>query len=772
MKLHWLTVWMIGCLPLWAASITGYVADRESGETIIGVNVLVDGTDLGASTDRNGFFRLNGLKTGDYTLKFDHIAYQPEERRIRVAGSDLYLGTITIATGTVELEAITVTANRGQIVEHDMDISGFEVDPVVLREVPTMGRDVFKLIQYTPSVNISDPLSPLYYVRGSDPGENLVLLDGMTIYNPQHILSLQALFNPYSIKNIEMLVGGFDAEYGGRNSSILYISSREGHQDEVKGEFKPSTSGFKGAIEFPVRNFGTAMVSGRAFTSLLNRVMMNMPNYMSDFNGAWQHTIGKTRLRFSFFTARDYMDYDFSRFAIYFPQQYMKDYSFGYEIRTSNFASGLKTRTVLSPDLIAETQVYYSRFSVKNINFYSFLFEDTVNHVDYTYEYRTKVENSVADGTGKLDLTWFTFFNQTVKAGAEISSYEFFNEVGDYGSTSYSGNRSSQLSALYLQDKIDLKLLLVKFGCRTTSFDSGRWRLEPRASTALEIGAATLKFAWGKYHQYVAAMNTQDFELVQYLDYYYPLRNLAPMTSEHFIFSIESRLSKSLGGSFAAYYKDMPILYRFDYNTSTGSIFAYNASLERGSGEAYGMEFLLRGDWKRWSGWLSYTWSHATRSFPSIQNGDDYLYDGDQPHSVKSVLLLKITDVITASSTLKITSGSPHTWEVGNYNYYTYDPVDNTVGLWEEEYTPVKNNVRYPTRIRWDIGWKKLLRRGFGYNLAEYIGSDKAYFTLSIQNLLFLHRDPLYYFYFPGYGYYGFTAEYFPAVSAGYSIEF
>ncbi|MFH1851524.1 MAG: TonB-dependent receptor [Candidatus Neomarinimicrobiota bacterium] len=756
-----------------AVNISGYVADQESGETIIGVNVIVGGSGLGAATDRKGFFTVSGVPEGDYTLRFSHIAYREKTLAVVVTGRDLFLGTVVIETSPVALEAITVTGNRGKIIQRDMDISAFEVDPLVLKEAPTLGRDVFRLIQYSPGVTISDPLSPLYYVRGSDPGENLVLLDGMTIYNPQHTLSLQAIFNPYAIKNIEMLVGGFDAEFGGRNSSILYISSREGHQEEVKGEFKPSISGINGAVEFPVGNGGTAMLSGRFEYALLSRVMLNMPNYMSDLNGSWQNTFGNTKVRVSTFYARDYIDYDFHRYGIYFTEQYMKDYSFGFLTNTANMAAGVQTRSILAPSLVAETHIYNSRFEVYNKNFFSFSTFDSINNIDYVLKYDTRITNKIADFTARASLTWFAFWKQTVKLGLERNNFNFYNDTGLYSSASSVTDQPAQLTAWFLQDKLALGPLLLKFGLRRARFGTvNQWRSEPRASLALRWGRNTLKAAWGRYHQYIATMNTQDFEISQFLDYYYPLLATEPLESVHYILSLEGSVNPRLNYSVSAYYKDLPVLYRFDYNTSASSILAYNADLERGSGVAYGAEIVLRGDWHQFSGWTSYTWSRSTRSYPSIQGGKDYLYDGDQTHNLKAVLLYKLTDQITASTTVTLASGFPRTWETGNINRYTYDPVDNTVGIFSEPYTPVKNNVRYPTRIIWDIGWKKKLREGFGYYLAEYLGSDEAYMNLSIQNLLFLVRNPYMYVYIPKYGYYGYDIYFVPTVSFGYSIKF
>ncbi len=756
-----------------AGNISGYVADLATGETLIGVNVMVEGTALGAASDRNGFFLISDIPTGTCNLRFSHIAFEELSMPVTVDADGEFLGTVSLAQKTVEMESITVTGKRGEIVKRDMDISSFEVDPVVLREVPSLGRDVFKLVQQSPSVTTSDPISPLYYVRGSDPGENLVMLDGMTIYNPQHMLSMQAIFNPYAIKNIEMLVGGFDAEFGGRNSSILYISTREGHKDEVKGEFKPSISGFNGAVEFPAFLNGTAMLSGRFMHSMVNRILMNMPNYLADFNGSWQTEVKSTKLRFSAFFARDYMDYDFNRFSIYFPQQYMKDYSFGFLSDAINSAAGLQTRTIITPSLIGESHIYFSRFAVNNTNFFSFSFTDTATGVPVEMKYNTRIINRISDLTVKGNLTYFAPLRQTIKLGLVQTSYNFYNDAGLYTNELSVTDRNANLASVFFQDKISVGSLLLKAGYRFSRFTgSDRWWDEPRVSLALLIGNSTLKAAWGRYYQFITTMNTQDFEISQYLDYYYPLHDVKPLVSIHHILSLEGQLSQRLRYSISAYYKDLETQYRFDYNTSSSSILAYNANLEKGTGEAYGLELVLRGDWKRFSGWASYSWSHSSRSYPSIQNGKAYIYDGDQPHNLKAVVLYKMTSEITTSSTLTISSGYPRTWESGYVNCYSYDPVENSYGIFGMPYTPVKNNVRYPTRMVWDMGWKKKLRSGFGFYLAEYIGSDEVYFTMSIQNLLFLRRNPYMYIFIPEYGYYGYGLYYFPTVSVGYSIKF
>lgn len=755
-----------------AGNISGYVASLVSGETLIMANLILDGTTKGASTDINGFFIIRDVKSGRYTLTVSHIGYSNVTRKIEIDDNNIYFKRINLKPQVLQGAPINVSGYRSKIIKKDMDIASVEIDPIVLKKAPQLSKDVFKLIKLTPAVTISDPMSPLFYVRGSDPSENLIQLGGMTIYNPQHIWGMEAIFNPYAIKNIEMLVGGFGAEFGGRNSSILYITSREGHNKKVKGEFKPSTSGVQGAIEFPVLKNGSAMFSGRIMSSLISTVFMSMPNKMIDFNGTYLVHLNNTRIRFSTFYANDYIDFDIKRLTKYFNMPF-EDYSIGWLTNTNNFASGIQTRTNISPALIAESQIYYSTFNVSNKTFFTLKIPDEEQDVDIQLDYETLIKNEIKDITIKGNLSWYAFYNQIFKIGFEYNDYTFYNNLGTSSAQNTTSLQKSKLQSVFLQDRIEIGAWRFKAGIRASNFTAhNAWRYEPRTSLAFDLGTVTLKGAWGKYNQYITAMNTQDYEMSQFLDYYYPLQNTEPIKSEHFILGIEGALFNNLDFSISTYYKDLPVLYRFDYNNDINSVLSYNASLEKGSGEAYGVEILLRGQISSLSGWVSYSWSRSTRSYPSIQNGKEFLYDGDQSHNLKSLLMYDLTRHFTISSSFQLTSGYPKTWETGSINHYSYNPVNNSYGTFPEYITPVKNNVRFPWRLILDIGWRKKLRDGFGYNLAEYLGADTAYLNMSLQNLLFLHRNPYMYMYIPDFGYYGFDFNFIPNVSIGYNIEF
>jgi len=758
--------------PLQAGDVTGFVHDAQSGESIIGVNVFIKATGQGAASNVEGFFILRHRGAGQVELTFSHIAYEDTTLTINLGRENYFISSMSLRPQAIDTKAIEVVGKRATIIK-DMDISSLQVDPVILTEIPQLNKDVFKLIQFSPSVTTSDPMSPQYYVRGSDPGENLVQMDGMTIYNPQHFMGSSAIFNPYSIKNVEMLVGGFDAEYGGRNASILNISTREGHQSEIHGEFRPSISGISGAIEFPAGENGTAMLSGRTYTDFMLRVMMGSPNLVMDYNAAYQVLLGKTRLRFSGFFARDYLDYSMDNIFLFFPEGLFDSFGEGFVTNTTNRALGVKFNSVLLPTLTLEGQVYHSASTVDNLTYFNYSLTDTVEDLTTALDYRTHIENAIAENTGKASLTWYAFWNQTVKLGFELNDLYFANEVGRFEADPHPNKAGDQFQSLFVQDKVELGPLQIKLGLRNSrSQAQGEWHMEPRASASLKIpGGHQLKTAYGKYYQYLTTMDSKGDEFIQFLDYYQSLENRAPLNSIHYIVGLNGPLFGDIAYEVSAYYKDLKQLYRATYgNTLVAG--ESSALIEGGSGESYGLEILLRGEFGRLSGWLGYNYSKGFRRYPSILNGETSLFDADQPHNLKSILLFKLTPDIVASSTLQITSGFPRTWATGMRMHGTYDPLTNTSGYFATYITPERNNVRFPSRIAWDIGWKKKLRSGFGFNLAEYLGGVDAYMTMTIRNLLFLHRNPVYYFYIPNYGYYGFGAEYLPSISFGYSLKF
>ncbi|MBT3676923.1 MAG: TonB-dependent receptor, partial [Candidatus Marinimicrobia bacterium] len=735
-----ITILLFLSTTLISQTVSGYIVDEESGATIIGVNVIIEGSDRGAVSDANGFFVLTRLTGDSIQVRFSHIAYAEKPMVINLTKGSVYLNKVILVSKVLELSAIDVVSNRGSIVQRDMDIASFEVDPVLLKEIPQLNKDIYQLVKLSPSVTIMDEFSPLYNVRGSDPGENLVQLDGMTIYNPQQSLGGGSLFNPYAIKNIEMLVGGFDATFGGRNASILYLTTKEGTKGKPRGEFKPSTESIKGAVEFPLGNWGTGMVSGRFGSSLTTDIIFNSPNHGYDLNTTFLTEFGETRLRFSLFSNLDYSDMNFGFFKVFMDDKITDKYDFGMKNDSRNLAVGIQSRSILSPFLILETHLYKSSFRVDSRSFMAFSMKDTINNIDQRLEYETRILNLVDEKTAKIKLTGFLFWGQQISLGAELNKFSFENALGLNQLNRDVISHKPDLLAWFIQDKIEAGPALFKFGVRNTRLEKeSNWYNDPRVSLALRFGDKTFKAAWGIYRQFLKSMNTSDVEANQTTDYYFPLTDKDPLTSEHRIMSFEHRISDHWEYSISAFHKDMSVLYQYDYQLALKAK-SETETLERGKGFSYGLEGMVKGEWNRISGWVGYAWSVSKRSYPSVMGGDYYFATGDQTHQIKSLLAYRINRNITFSTIIQLTSGYPKTWETGVSNHFVYNPLANDVGIYGEFITPVKNNVRYPVRMKLDLGWRKKLRSGFGFQLAQYLGTDKAYYTMKVNNVLFLRR--------------------------------
>ncbi|MBO8130816.1 MAG: TonB-dependent receptor [Candidatus Marinimicrobia bacterium] len=758
---------------LYSYNISGYIVDKNSGETIQGVNIFIKNSNMGTVSDLNGFFLISGIKEGKYIVTFSHIAYEKCEIDINIINSSIFLGKIELKPRVIQGEEIVVTARKEALISKETDISTYQIDPAILQELPQVNRDIFKMLRLSPSVTIADPISPQLYVRGSDPGENLVLLDEITIYNPKHFLSYEAIFNPYAIKDISFMVGGFDVEFGGRNSSILKITTRDGHKEKFMGEFSPSTNGVSGAIEFPLSHNTTAMISGRFTSDLITRFLMGSPNVLADYNLSILRKGEKSRFKFSSFYARDFMKWNIKHLLVYFPdeEENFNNFDESFKTSTTNFATGFQYSYLLSSGLILNLKTYYSSCFSEN---YSLLAvktgEEEDEDLNVFVNMESKFNNKVSDITLKPSITVFTVFNQIIKAGLEAKFYNFFNKYLYFAGSYLSKKQTYNINSIYLQDKISTSFLSFVMGYRLTTIENKNFIPERRFSLILDLNPFNIKFSSGEYKQFLTTLNTTNEEFVQFLDYYVPIKNRKPIASYQNVLELEYEISKLSKISISAYYKNMNRLYRIIYKDVNNPF--NDLYFENGKGKSYGIEFLYSINSKNIISWISYTYSRSFRQFPSINNGKEYIFDADQPHSLKLAAMLMPTESITYSLTMQISSGFPKTFTKHFYWYFSYDPVLNDFTLVPSYLTPEKNNIRFPPRVKLDVGVKKKLRKGFGYKLAKFLRAKGAVLNFSIKNLLFLYRNPYYYIYIPDYGYYAIGIEYFPSISAGYIIKF
>ena len=251
-------------------TVSGVVREAASGELVIGGAVtLYEGTYTegaaqkplrGAYTNKYGFYALPNIPPGAYTLVVKRIGFAPFVQAVSMGEFSQRIN-VELATNDVRLQSVSVQAQR----ERGAAVSTVDVSVDFIKQMPSLGgeRDIFRVLQLLPGVKTVSEISSGLYVRGGSPDQNLVLLDGVTVYNPQHLGGFLSAFNTDAISNIRLIKGAFPAEYGGRLSSVLDLSMKEGSKEKLRGAASLSLVSLSALLEGPISSNATFMISGR-----------------------------------------------------------------------------------------------------------------------------------------------------------------------------------------------------------------------------------------------------------------------------------------------------------------------------------------------------------------------------------------------------------------------------------------------------------------------------------------------------------------------------
>jgi hypothetical protein len=216
-------------------SISGTIKDSKTGEPLPYANIIVSNTTIGTASDINGYYIIPSIDNGEYIVKVMMIGYSISENKIIINNENIRLN-LELEPDIIDIDEVKVSAERMRF-EKKVDVSRVNISNREIRRTPAfVESDVFRTIQLLPSVTASNDFNAALIVRGGSPDENLILLDGTEIYNPYHIGGVFSAFNADMVSDVEFLAGGFPAEYGGRLSSVLSITARDG--DSKNGRLK------------------------------------------------------------------------------------------------------------------------------------------------------------------------------------------------------------------------------------------------------------------------------------------------------------------------------------------------------------------------------------------------------------------------------------------------------------------------------------------------------------------------------------------------------
>jgi len=687
-------------------TISGTVADDETGETLIGATVLVSQSGEGTVTNEYGFYSLT-MPKGDteITVQFSYIGFQKQEQSI-VPNKDQTLN-ISLGTG-VNLEEVVVKANS---FEEQLNSTEMSVETISTREAKLLPAllgesDILRTIQLKPGIPSGSEGSTGLFVRGGGSDQNLIELDEAIVYNPNHLFGFFSTFNTDAVKDLKLYKGGFPAEYGGRLSSVIDVKLKEGNKKKFSGSGGLGLISSRLTLEGPiVKDKASFMVSGRRtyvdiFTNAINRGNEDNPDAnlipaysFYDLNTKLNYTLSdKDRIYLSGYFGRDQFGFDSDLF----------DFSFNW----GNATGTARWNHVYNPKLFANTTATFS---------------------DYKYNIRNEVTgfsfdigSSIRDMTFKQDFYYSLNNKHTLKFGGAATYHQF--EVGrlkagsDDGEVSFEAGQDydGTEAAIYLSDEYSPnKRLTINGGLRLSSFfnDGATYiNLEPRiASVFRATEKLSLKASYARMNQYLHLVSSSGFALPT--DVWYPsTQTIKPQQSDQVAAGFSLLLGKKYFLTNEYYYKKLRNQVDFvDY----ANLFA-NADLEGdfaiGKGFAYGMELGIEKKEGQLTGWIGYTLA-LTRlgDFQTVDpnqifgQGTAYFSPRyDRRHDISVVALYEINKRLSASASwvygsgdlIWLPSGRTVLQDVGGTEFQAVVPVYGD-----------RNNVRLAPFHRLDLSF-------------------------------------------------------------------
>ena len=722
-------------------TVSGLITDAASGETLIGAGATV-GKD-GAVTNNFGFYSLSIPKSAEKVeISYSYVGYTTQT--ISVPAQKDTTVNVTLVPGASLQEAV-VTAQKESGIEATK-MSAIEVPIAAIKSAPALfgEADVLKTIQMLPGVQGGTEGFSGLYVRGGGPDENLLMLDGIPIYNAEHMLGIFSVFQPEAVKKIALYKGAFPARYGGRISSILDVRTNDGNLYETHGSFGVSMISDKLHLEGPLWKGKTSYsISGRGMHTLLLTPILKLTGF--DGNYFFYDLDAKLTHRFS--------DRDRLYFNVYnglddFYYKNTDDYTNGMTggaitdnqnlgIRWGNTVAALRWNHVMNPKLFANTTVAYNRYKMKmgsDLVSKEVQPNGAIDNNQYNFDYRSGMRDWVA----KVDFDYTPTPSQQVKFGAEYTFHTFIPETLTTFAQEISGgavqldttinmkSNAAQIgheANLYIEDDIRLgSRVTLNPGLHASLFGTqGKtyWSLEPRMSAKVNFTQDwSAKASYSRMSQYVHLLSSSQLSLP--IDLWVPItKNIRPETSNQYSLGFYYNGIPGWEFSLEGYYKSINNVLEY----KEGVAFLFDSSgwenkVEVGSGRAMGLELFIEKTMGRTTGWLGYTLAKSDRLFPTINHGERFPYRYDRRHNINLVVNHKFNEKFDLSATWNYASGGVTTLPertivmmspTGDYRY--------------SDLVTSRNNYRLPSSHTLNLGFNfhKKHNRGEGiWNLSVY----------------------------------------------------
>jgi hypothetical protein len=646
------------CIELSARtySISGLITEFGTEENVIGATVLIASDSLGQKivkgnyTNKFGFYSLNNLSSGKYWLIVRYVGFTPFKKEFTIDTNNLKLN-VQLTPLNKTAQEIIVTGEK--LVGETKNISTITFSPQMVEKLHMFlgEKDLFRTLQLLPGVKQASELSSGLYIRGGSADQNLYILDGVTVYNPSHMGGLFSAFNSDALRDVKLIKGAFPAEYGGRLSSVIDMTMKEGSQDSIRGGGTIGLISSRFNIEGPIDNNSTFMFSGRRFYfdlifDLVAPTEEQFPYYFYDYNAKVNYKLGENDRIF----ASGY----FGRDVISVEDQFVNS-----NVSWGNSTFNLRWMHILNEELFSNLSVIYTRYN----------FNTEIKDDGFNFGTKSKVE----DYTIKGDLQYYGIDEHNIKTGFELTKHNFTSLAGfgfeNIDIPSSNLNEAYEM-ALFIQDEWKITdRISTNMGLRSFYFSAGNiFRLEPRISALYKLSdESSITSAFSYVNQYLHLVVRNDLTLPT--DLWFPSTNtIKPEYSLQYVLGFEHLLfDKRYLLNIEAYYKSMNNLLEYKDNVPLTFGQVLDDAFAIGTGRAYGLELYLQKKYGSLTGWIGYTLAWTDRLFPDLNNGKRFPPRYDRRHDISIVATFDLSDSWQIGASWIYGTGQAFTVPTGTY---------------------------------------------------------------------------------------------------------
>ena len=707
-------------------TISGYVREKGSQEQLIGVTVYVPNSPFGTSSNNYGFYSITLPANDAVTLVFSFVGYERIEKTF-VLNKNIEMN-IELATANQLNEVVVSSKRQEERVSESVEMSKIDIPIYQIKKIPSlMGeKDVLKVLQLMPGVQKGSEGQSGIYVRGGGPDQNLIILDDAVVYNAYHLFGFFSVFNGDALKSVELTKGGFPARYGGRVSSVIEMTMKEGNKEKLHGEGGIGLISSRMILEGPIKTKkqkatkSSFIISGRrTYLDLLAAPIIKASQKNAD-----QKIYGG----YFFYDLNAKVNYDFGRKdKLYLSSYFGKDNlsiksinpvnTFLYAINWKNETATLRWNHLFSQKLFGNLSLIYSRY-----RFNTSIFIDNTNSTiisDY--------KSGIRDYTIKYDFDFFLAPKHSLKFGLQSTFHRFTpSAVFEKDQTNnVFENRIDNIDAvesgIYVEDiwqatsriKMNAGLRLSNYQVSGASYV----RPEPRLATAYKLtNNLAFKASYALMNQYVHLLTNTGIGLPT--DLWVPSTDkLAPQQSQQVAAGFAKDFDKkSLTLTIEGYYKKMNNLINYKEGASflqindptSNNQVNWEDNITTGQGWSYGAEFLIQKKVGKFSGWAGYTLSWTKWRFEELNFGKVFFPRYDRRNDISLVGIYDIKPNITVSAVWVFGTGNAFSLPISTYNSYS-----NFNTLLEENTTNKFNTPTSPLFTRQavqDYGEKNTFR--------------------------------------------------------------